>query len=69
MANRYHPPMDVPDMVLIFDQDDQVIGLQSGAPEVDFVSGDCAKNEFYVKDTIVGKQVGIILIRIEIRKK
>jgi len=49
---RYIPDMDVPDMVLIFDSDGQVIGLQSGAPEVDFVSGDCTQNDFYVRDTI-----------------
>jgi len=53
---RYIPDMDVPDMVLIFDSDGQVIGLQSGAPEVDFMSGDCTKNDFYVRDTIVGEQ-------------
>ena len=57
-------------MVLIFDSDGQVIGLQSGAPEVDFVSGDCAKNDFYVRDTIdtivndtiFGEQVELITL-------
>ena len=65
---RYLPPMAVPNMVLIFDSDGQVIGLQSGAPEVDFISGDCTKNDFYVRDTIdtivngtiVGQQVELI---------
>lgn len=53
---RYHPPMDVPDKVLIYDTVGQVAGLQSGAPEADFVSGDCTKNDFYVRDKINGIQ-------------
>ena len=48
--------MDVPDKVLIYDTVGQVVGLQSGAPEADFVSGDCTKNDFYVRDTINGIQ-------------
>ena len=48
--------MDVPDKVLIYDTVGQVVGLQSGAPETDFVSGDCTKNDFYVRDTINGIQ-------------
>ena len=59
---RYLPPMDVPDKVLIFDSDGQVIGLQSGAPEFHFMSGDCTKNDFYVRDTIVGQQVELITL-------
>ena len=48
--------MDVPDKVLIYDTVGLVVGLQSGAPETDFVSGDCTKNDFYVRDTINGIQ-------------
>merc|ERR1712156_729057 len=38
---RYYPPMDIPDKVLIYDGLGNVVGLQSGAPESDFVSGNC----------------------------
>merc|ERR1712168_1150564 len=53
---RYYPPMDVPDKVLIYDGKGQVVGLQSGAPESDFVSGNCTLNQFCVRDVIAGKQ-------------
>ena len=48
--------MGVPDKVLIYDNVGLVVVLQSGAPETDFVSGDCTKNDFYVRDTINGIQ-------------
>ena len=52
------PPRDIPDMVLIFDKDGSVAGMQSGMPVTEFaMASPCSDSKYYLKDTINGVDV------------
>ena len=48
---------DTPDMVLIYDKDGSVAGMQSGMPASEFSGGACPDSPYYQKDTINGVEV------------
>ena len=55
---RFVPPRDIPDMVLIFDKDGSVAGMQSGMPMTEFaMASPCSDSKYYLKDTINGVDV------------
>jgi len=49
---RYAPPMDIPDMMLLFDVKGNVAGMQSVLPEADMITQNCSINDYYVRDVI-----------------
>ena len=44
-------------MVLIYDEDGQVAGMQSGMPASEFEGGVCPDSGYYQQDTLAGTEV------------
>lgn len=54
-GTRMIPPLDIPDMVLIYDVDGNVAGMQSGAPASEFEGGVCP-NSYYISNKLQGTE-------------
>ena len=60
---RYAPPLDTPNMMLLYDTNGKVAGMQSVVPQAELeFQCDGIVNEYYVKDVINHKTVSIPFI-------
>ena len=57
-GDRYAPPLDTPDMMLLYDTEGNVAGMQSVVPQEELqFTCDGTVNDFYVLDVINGMNV------------
>ena len=56
-GTRWIPPRDPPDMVLIYDVDGNVAGMQSGMPASEFQGGVCPDSPYYQEDMLGSTKV------------